>query len=123
MKFALHLQCVTSTDTKLILMACSTGKCFAAELCELTGCAVYAHSTAGHTTRNPNITIDLPGGVRGGGQHIVPFKVGDKLWRKWRKWLTEGVNRFRWPHMEPSKIYAELDGKRTVLPERVKNQW
>jgi hypothetical protein len=80
-------------------------------LCQVgeTYCVVDAHTTAGHTTRNPYVRrFDGLGSNSGGtgGQWIVA--PNSKLWKKWKKALT-GDLRFRFPYMEIVDIHDELE--------------
>lgn len=67
-------------------------------------CRVDAHTSAGHTSRNPNIRRfegngSKVGGV--GGHYIIPFR--SKLWKQWRKAL-KSVMRFDFPFMGDNEI-------------------
>lgn len=71
-------------------------------------CRVDAHTTAGHTTRNPNVRrFDGAGSPVGGigGYYIVP--KGSKMWKKWRAALTTDF-RFQFPFMDCTGIYEYL---------------
>ena len=67
----------------VVLYACSTGAGrvgFADELAyALPLVNVWAHTTAGHSTWNPN--VELAGGPRGGDALVTP---GEPLWKRWR---------------------------------------
>lgn len=83
------------------------------ELCiaGAVNCRVDAHTTAGHTTRNPNVRrFDGLGSPVGGmgGQHIVA--PGSALWARWVKALKTGDLRFRFSAMEVAEIHEELVG-------------
>lgn len=75
----------------------------------ITNCQVDAHTTAGHTTKNPYVRRfeghDLStGGV--GGQWIV--SPNSKQWRKWKVTLDTGL-RFEFPFMSFYSIHTYLD--------------
>jgi hypothetical protein len=117
---------------RVALYACNTGKASDAEALEVFGgdggfadalrdalcragagaCQVDAHTTAGHTTMNPNVRRFLGmgspvGGV--GGFYLV--HVGQKeLWRKWRTALRETDLRFDFPFMSVAEIHRTLVG-------------
>lgn len=71
-------------------------------------CRVDAHTTAGHTTRNPRVRrFDGLGSAHGGtgGQWIVMPQSA--LWGRWVRALR-GDLRFRFPGMEIAEIHEEL---------------
>lgn len=82
------------------------------ELCRAgrTYCRVYAHVTAGHTTRNPWVRV-FPGNgssVGGmGGHFLVPPKT--PLWGPWKAALR-GDLRFWFPVMHVEEVHRELAG-------------
>jgi hypothetical protein len=115
---------------RVALYACNTGKASDAEalaafggdggfadalrdaLCQAgaTECQVDAHTTAGHTTMNPNVRrfqgMGSPvGGV--GGFYIVHPKQKN-LWKKWRTVLRETNLRFDFPFMSVAEIHKAL---------------
>lgn len=114
------------TDPRVVLYACLTaadGKTpgaggdggFADEfrdaLCRAgaTWCRVDAHTTAGHTTRNPYVRrFEGQGSAVGGtgGQWIVAPK--SPLWKPWVRALRETDLRYRFPSMSVAEIHAEL---------------
>lgn len=66
---------------------------FADMLRDASGATVFAHTTAGHCSRNPNVRrFKVPPGV--GGQWVVA--PGSAGWHQWRKDL-KGAMRFRYP--------------------------
>lgn len=65
---------------------------------------VYAHSTAGHCTRNPRVRIFLPH-ERAGGHWVV--SPDSPLWPKWRQYL-QGDGRFTYPFLSAAELEAEL---------------
>lgn len=65
---------------------------------------VYAHSTAGHCTRNPRVRIFTPEERRGGHWVVSPDLP---LWPRWRAFL-QGPGRFQFPFMSAAEIEAEL---------------
>lgn len=65
---------------------------------------VYAHSTAGHCTRNPRVRIFLPH-ERAGGHWVV--SPDSPLWPRWRQYL-QGDGRFTYPFLSAAEIEAEL---------------
>ncbi len=73
-----------------------------------TYCRVDAHTTAGHTTRNPYVRrfegSGSPVGATGGQWIVAP---GSSIWGRWRRALT-GDLRFRYPDLEISEIHDEL---------------
>lgn len=74
-------------------------------------CRVVAHTTAGHTTQNPNVLffdgMGIPDGGVGG---YAPVRVGSPLWSKWKSALLTGDLRYRFPFMSAADIHAELSG-------------
>jgi hypothetical protein len=73
------------------LYACSTGKstaggkCYARELHEAIidtgrGCIVWAHTTAGHTTRNPNLVLFDLAGERNEVLKSIRPRLRKRLW-------------------------------------------
>lgn len=69
---------------------------------------VDAHTTTGHTTRNPHVRrFSMDGGPGVGGEWLV--EPGSPLWRKWVAAL-KGPMRFRFPLLTREQIRAELGG-------------
>jgi len=75
-----------------------------------TGCSVYAHTTAAHTTRNPYV-IRFDGDALGGYPVVAP---GQPLWGAWKRALQTTDLRLRAPWMPNSEIHAELLGPAAV---------
>jgi hypothetical protein len=75
-----------------------------------TGCSVYAHTTAAHTTRNPYV-IRFDGDALGGYPVVAP---GQPLWSAWKRALQTTDLRLRAPWMSNSEIHAELMGPAAV---------
>lgn len=78
---------------------CASGK---------TGCIIDAHTTAAHTTMNPDVRrfegMGSPlGGV--GGYYIVPR--GSRGWQAWRKALRTDF-RFQFPYLTTAEIHRRL---------------
>ena len=76
-------------------------------LCEAgaTGCVVDAHTTAGHTTRNPNVRRFTGPTADVGGEYIVEPR--STLWRAWVKALA-GPFRWEFPTLGTGVIRARL---------------
>jgi hypothetical protein len=72
----------------------------------ITG-TIYAHTTAGHTTRNPWVRRFEPDEIGGGRYIIEPHSA---LWRPWCRALR-GDLRFRYPFMTTEQIERELVGE------------
>lgn len=73
-------------------------------------CRVVAHTTAGHTTQNPNVLfMDGMDCADGGVGGYPPVSPKSKLWPKWKKALRTTDLRFRFPFMSPAEIHAELE--------------
>ncbi len=71
-------------------------------------CVVDAHTTAAHTTRNPDVRrFEGPAGA--GGRYLIAR--GDPLWPRWREALR-GPMRFAFPFMPRAEIVAALLGPR-----------
>lgn len=72
-------------------------------------CRVDAHTTAGHTTRNPYVRRfegkGSPVGGVGGYYLVAP---GSKLWRPWVKALRETDLRYEFPVLDVSEIHGRL---------------
>jgi hypothetical protein len=66
---------------------------------------VFAHITAGHTTRNPFTRVFLPD-ERKGGQWVV--EPGSQLWPAWQRKLHGSDLRLRFPLMAREQLEAEL---------------
>jgi hypothetical protein len=83
-------------------------------LCQVgfTQCSILAHSTSGHTTRNPMKRkfdgLDSPVGGSGGISIVSPSSI---LWKKWRTAISGTDLRFRVPFMTISEIHNELNNK------------
>ena len=80
-------------------------------LCEegATQCRVVGHTTSGHTTKNPYVRVFEGNGSREGGtggQWIS--RPRGPTWRRWKTWLRDGNNRFRFPFMETSEIIEKF---------------
>ncbi len=74
-------------------------------------CRVWAHTTKGHTTRNPNVMIlDGLGTPEGGVGGQMVARAGTPLFRKLKKalWAKRGDFRFRAPYMTRQAIMAEV---------------
>jgi hypothetical protein len=72
-------------------------------------CVVDAHTTAGHTTRNPYVRRfegrgSPVGGI--GGSFIV--QPGSALWRKWQAALRDTDLRFEFPFLSIGEIHNRL---------------
>ncbi len=76
-------------------------------LCKVgaTGCVVDAHTTAGHTTRNPYVRRFYGAASPVGGVWIVEPKSA--LWRPWVKAL-QGPFRWEFPLLTVAEIHARL---------------
>ena len=75
--FAERIKSVASPNCKIVLFSCWTGRIedgFAAEFSRLTGCDVVAHTTRGHTTRNPYKIIY-------NGEYKTKGQLRNELWR------------------------------------------
>jgi len=103
-----------SSCVDVVLYACSCGKYsngFGVELSERLDClevdaTIWAHTTAGHTSRNPNVVICHPCGEL---QRVFP--AANKAQRKlWAAALREGDFRFRFPLMFEHDIVREVIG-------------
>lgn len=74
------------------------------------GATIYAHTTAGHTTRNPWVRRFDPDEMAGG--HYV-IKSTDELWLRWVRGLRTDL-RFRFPFMTQAEIEhalrSQIDG-------------
>jgi hypothetical protein len=78
----------------------------------MTHCRVMGHSTAAHTTQNPNARFfDGNGSAFGGtgGYSVVGPKTD--IWKPWVKALQTTDLRFRFPYMAIEDIHAELAPK------------
>lgn len=67
---------------------------------------IYAHATAGHTTRNPWVRRFDPGEVAGGHWIVEPHSAN---WIRWVRALRTDM-RFRFPFLTQAQIEAELRG-------------
>lgn len=78
------------------------------ELCDAgIAATVFAHSTAGHATRNPWVRVFEPG-RRAGGEWLV--SPDGPVWRKWLRALHSTDLRLRFPLMAQSELERELRG-------------
>lgn len=78
------------------------------ELCELgVRATVFAHSTAGHTTKNPFVRVFEPGERRGGHWLVEPQ---GPHWAAWLRALHASDLRLRFPFMTRAQVEAELAG-------------
>lgn len=69
---------------------------------------VDAHTTAGHTSRNPNVRRFDGDGMVGpgpGGYYLIPH--GDPQWKAWRQALR-GTMRFEYPGLTQDQIRERL---------------
>ncbi len=73
-------------------------------------CRVVAHTTVGHTTRNPNaLFFDGLGSSVGGTGGLAPVTPKHGLWKTWRARLWGDTDfRFRFPQMSIAEIHAAL---------------
>ena len=118
---------------RVVLYCCSTAKgfdsdtdskCFARELQRSLIVDVYAHSTAGHTTRNP-YTVKVHGFHRQDAEYLV--KPKSDQWKTWNSELhaldKSGDIRFMFPFMTSEQIdhwlESETDFRVTYGLERV----
>jgi hypothetical protein len=74
----------------------------------LTGVRVYAHSTAGHTTRNPYLRVWRDDADLHNGDWLI--EPGSDLWRAWVRGLRDTALRFEFPWLSASEICARLGG-------------
>lgn len=75
-------------------------------------CRVIGHTTSGHTTKNPFVRVfEGNGNPEGGtgGQWIS--RPRGPTWRRWKRWLRKGNNRFHFPFMEMHEILEEIHSK------------
>ena len=78
------------------------------ELCELgVRATVFAHSTAGHCSRNPRVRVFSPDERRGGQWLVEPQS---ELWPAWLRALHETDLRLRFCLMTREQVEAELRG-------------
>lgn len=102
-------------DVRVVLYACSTAQGgpggdggFADILRDAlrdagaADCQIDAHTTAGHTTKNPYVRRFLGQGAATGGVFIVDPKDND-IWPKWREALKTDF-RFDFPYMSVGEI-------------------
>lgn len=76
-----------------------------------TYCQVDAHTTAGHTTRNPYVRrFEGKGSPVGGVGGYMLVAPKSKLWPKWRKAMQDehGTLRYEFPFMAVSEIHKRL---------------
>lgn len=130
-ELAHELKAVAAKDLTVVLYCCSTGADgdgdqqderipgvggdggFADRLrdalCELgVRATVFAHSTPGHTTRNPWVRMFSPD-ERFGGRFLVERE--SPLWPAWLRSLHGGNMRFRFPYLTQEQLHAELATK------------
>lgn len=126
--FARELKAVAAPELTVALYCCSTGADLRAdtdethepgpggdggfadrlrdELCELgVAATVFAHSTAGHTTRNPRVRVFTPAERAGGGWLVEPR---GELWTAWLRALHDSDMRLRFPLLTAEQLAAEL---------------
>ena len=118
------------TALRMPLFACSTGKGTGGEalaafggdggfadalrdaLCRegVVECCVDAHTTVGHTTRNPHVRRfeGMGSPVGGAGGYFIVHPGQKTLWRKWRRALRETNLRFDFPFMSVAEIHRGL---------------
>jgi hypothetical protein len=120
-----------AVDVRIVLYACNTARGSKAEgqmaefggdggfadalrdaLCRAgaVNCQVDAHTTAGHTTRNPFVRRFLGMGSRVGGVggFWIVSPTNRPLWAKWRRALREGSLRFDFPFLSIAEIHERL---------------
>jgi hypothetical protein len=118
-------------DVRVVLYACSTAKGenaaqdmeavggdggFADRLRDLlcqagaVDCQVDAHSTAGHTTKNPYVRrFQGMGSPFGGvGGFFIASPANRSLWKQWKKQLRESELRYDFPFMTVAEIHGTL---------------
>lgn len=81
------------------------------KLCQYSAveCRVVAHTTAAHTTMNPNVIFfDGMGSSIGGAGGYFPVPPNHELWKKWRLALRTDF-RFKFPFMSVGEIHSFLD--------------
>jgi len=75
---------------------------------------VWAHTTAGHTTRNPHVRVFMGLGSEYGntGGFYVVARNNRKLWKAWRQALRAkgSTLRYDFPFMEVAEIHRFLSG-------------
>jgi hypothetical protein len=72
-------------------------------------CRVMAHTTKGHTTRNPSVLFfDGMGSSEGGVGGYAPVRPSGRLWKRWRRALRSSDLRFRFPFLTVEQIHREL---------------
>lgn len=72
---------------------------------------IDAHTTAGHTTRNPHIRrFDGQGTAapKTGGSYIVPAKKGEPTWVRWREAIIDTSFRYEAPFLSTAEIHQYL---------------
>lgn len=67
---------------------------------------VFAHTTAGHCTRNPHVRAFRPG--LESGEWLVEPRT--PFWPAWTRYLSHGHGRFAWPKMTKEQITAVVGG-------------
>jgi len=72
-------------------------------------CVVDGHTTAGHTTRNPDVRRFLGAGSDEGGVggHYIVARAKRQLFKKWRQALRTNF-RFQYPYLSDSDIMGYL---------------
>jgi len=77
----------------------------------MTTCQVDAHTTAGHTTRNPYVRrFEGKGSPVGGVGGYFLVAPGSKLWKPWVKALRDTNLRYEFPFMQVSELHERLMG-------------
>lgn len=129
---AINDSCDAGTaGVRVVLYACNTGMASLGEqykpvggdggfadalrdaLCRsgMTTCQVDAHTTAGHTTRNPYVRrFEGHGSPVGGVGGYILVAPGSKLWRPWVKALRETDLRHEFPFLTAGEIHQRLLG-------------
>lgn len=114
-------------DGKIVLYSCSNAKgfalgtqdgnkglCLASRLHALTGREVFAHTTAGPTTRNPHVVRFSGGNAR----YIVA--PGSALWSEWRRELWQANTKNNRDKMRMLFPFLSQDQILTWLTDRHK---
>lgn len=68
---------------------------------------IYAHTTEGHCTQNPNVRVFLPDEMAGGRWVIDP---SSNLWPAWKRAMRSTDLRFRFAFLPRADLEAELRG-------------
>lgn len=85
------------------------------KLCQegLAHCQVDAHTTVGHTTKNPWVRrFRGEGSMTGGHGGTWIVSPTSDLWRPWRRALASTDLRYRYPYLEIGDIHEELSPSR-----------